>query len=204
MSKTYEQIVAEQGWSAQSQLDLALQYIDNQQDKAAWLDFLSAQAQIENDLDHEAQDTLPQEPQASAPAREQAPERALDTDARERLVPELSQLLEDLEAKGITAYIVNKYGVVPLRWMIIERDGNLGTITYDNFDGYKVSFATRPSRKYGSGLLVENPAGDVLGQAEVAVGDTYANFATGSTRLDNDGWRHFAWARDQIARVSGS
>ena len=143
MPKTYEQIVAEQGWSAQSQLDLALQYIDNQGDEAAWLDFLATQAQIENDLDHEAQDTLPQ--QTCRPDREQAPERALDTDAREHLVPELSQLLEDLETKGITAYIVNKYGAVPLRWMIIERDGNLGTITHDSAPPFFASGSVRIS-----------------------------------------------------------
>ena len=43
-----DQMAAQQGWSVATQLDLALQYIDNQADDAAFQDFLVQVAHEEN------------------------------------------------------------------------------------------------------------------------------------------------------------
>lgn len=44
-----EEISAKQGWTPETQLDLALQYISNQADDDAFRDFLRQQADDEND-----------------------------------------------------------------------------------------------------------------------------------------------------------
>jgi len=43
-----EDIATEQGWSVESKLTLALEYIENQNDNAAWKDFLLVAADEEN------------------------------------------------------------------------------------------------------------------------------------------------------------
>jgi hypothetical protein len=45
---TLARFAEEQGWNTDSQLSLALQYIDNQRSDDAWGDFLAQQAAEEN------------------------------------------------------------------------------------------------------------------------------------------------------------
>ncbi len=45
-----DRFVAQQGWDIESQLALALRYIENQQDHDTFEDFLQQQADLENDV----------------------------------------------------------------------------------------------------------------------------------------------------------
>lgn len=130
-------------------------------------------------------------------------------DLRKQLVDQVDELVDRIVEKGISVHAYCDGTPRRGTWVVLERDGNVGSLQYDRLDGYKVIFATKPSRELGSGLIVTRPDGgdvvtveDVLEAVETAVGDRYKNF----TRVEqpNHGWDHFAWARkgDRLALVA--
>lgn len=138
------------------------------------------------------------------------PNPIAEVPAVEKMRPELRALLPGLAGRGIAVHAYDDPRMRTVGWMVIERDGNVGTVQFDNFDGYQVSFMIKPSRTTGSSLMVvheDDPArstGDldlVLEQAERAVGARYANFATDAAGLPNHGWRHFDWCRERLVEV---
>lgn len=141
-----------------------------------------------------------------------APDIPVVTLADARLVPELlivaERLLNDTEHDFTIHYHRDDSRKDGLTWLIVERDGNVGTIQYERIDGYKVAFAIQPSAETGSSLLVSVPgterdprdADEATACAVVATGEQYRNFAT-STALSNHGWRHFDWAKQNLVRV---
>jgi hypothetical protein len=107
--------------------------------------------------------------------------------------------------------------------MIAEKDGNAATIEYDRIDGYSVTMPIRPSREYGSGLLVwggrddyAGTMGSLLDAVNVATsGEPFVNFANdgaGTKRsgntvrrpFPNDGMKHFDWAKDRLVQITSA
>lgn len=202
---TFESISAAQGWDQASQLQLALDYIDNQGDNAAWIDFLQQAADAENNA------PLPQDQRilADEPITED-PRPRIDSPAAQRLNPALEAILSGLRTSGINVYVYDA-PQLNLSWIVIERNGNVGTMSY-GFEGYQVNFAIKPNRDTGSSLLVTPLAAEhdlptherVLALAQRAVGTTYANFATAGEQVPNHGWKHFDWCRQRLVPLAGS
>lgn len=102
-------------------------------------------------------------------------------------------------------------GFVQVSWVIIEREGNVGTVAYDRIDGYRVTFCIDPDTKTGSSLLVGVPrpgrddrdpidVEDILVCARLATGLTYKNFAT-NRPIPNHGWAHFSWGAKHLVEL---
>lgn len=143
----------------------------------------------------------------------QTPELTL---AEAPLNVEMAEATKALLEAGYAVYVYGKpriraAGFVTETWVIIERNGNVGTVSHDRFDGYRVRFMIEPSAATGSALLVgvpregrddRDPRGieDVLVCAELATGLTYKNFATREP-LPNHGWVHFSWAQKSLIQV---
>ncbi|MEY4081126.1 MAG: hypothetical protein RL430_1556 [Actinomycetota bacterium] len=95
------------------------------------------------------------------------------------------------------------------RWFIIERDGNVGTVSLGDFpllgQEHKVAFMNKPNREYGSGLMVRGPdwneGMDLRQAALIATGPTYSNFATPGRDVPNHGMEHFAWALPKLREI---
>ena len=139
-----------------------------------------------------------------------APTLSLDT---ANLVMEMHDAVAALLAEGfdVYRYMDRDRDMIPGKWVIIERGGNVGTVQYDPITGYSVDFAIKPSREVGSGLSVlrdDEPEADaatvqsVVLAAGLATQDSYCNFATNGRALPNHGWAHFAWARERLTRIT--
>lgn len=126
----------------------------------------------------------------------------------------LRDVVAALVAAGFGVYVFppERPKVSGERWVIIERDGNVGTVQLAEWHGYKVSFEIKPSRETGSSLAVVLDPGeaterdeltetsDVLAAAAIATGAQYRNFATPKP-LPNHGWPHFSWCRAHLVKI---
>lgn len=159
-------------------------------------------------LDQKAEEATMQHDQEQSIAEKTA--ITVDSPSIEKLHPALAALLPDLHARGISTHVYDDGKRNLLSWLIIERDGNVGTIQSERSrfsDDLKVIFAIKPGQKLGSGLLVDLPGRreprtteEILQAAEIAVQSTCTNFAT-STPQPNHGWAHFDWAKKQIVQL---
>lgn len=64
--RVMDEFAAKQGWNEASQLALALQYIDNQADDAAFKDFLAQQADAEEEFVAEPQEQDEEKPNGTS------------------------------------------------------------------------------------------------------------------------------------------
>ncbi len=159
-------------------------------------------------LDQKAQEATMQHDQGQSIAEK--PTASIDSPSIEKLHPALAALLPALHARGISTHVYDDRKRNLLSWIIIERDGNVGTIQSESnrfSDDLKVVFALKPSQKLGSGLLVDLPGRreprtteEILQAAEIAVQSTCTNFAT-STPQPNHGWAHFQWAKKLLVEL---
>lgn len=139
-----------------------------------------------------------------------------------KVVPELVQVVEALaKVPGMSVHLFPS-GRLRESWVIVARDGNVGSVEYDRLNGYGVSFAIRPSREYGSGLVVSVPCGpgeealdpranrgerdpstvaEIVQAATIATSASYRNFAV-PRAMPNHGWEHFAWCRDRLVQLA--
>jgi len=130
------------------------------------------------------------------------------TEPRTAIVEALEGIVDALKAEGISVYYLPSDRLKGAGWVVIERNGNVGTVEYDRFDGYSVGFSIKPNRKTGSTLAVEVPGeernpetlGEVLTCAKLATGSRHRNFAT-TAPLPNHGWGHFAWTKDRLVKL---
>ena len=103
-----------------------------------------------------------------------------------------------LNNAGINVYAYSGQEPRSLSWVIIERDGNAGTLSWegnDNFGALTVSASIKPSRDYGSGVTVDIIDGDVVAAAIKATEPTVrVRFCKINPILPNDGMKHFSWA----------
>jgi hypothetical protein len=137
----------------------------------------------------------------------------------ERITPELHEIVHDLLASPEGYRVYAYQGRNPNRtgeeWFVVERDGRVGTVSYDRLNGYHVAFCIVPSREYGSGLTVWDDRGDdrkapngtrgsgyaqgmgtMLDACKIATGESFANtWANPGHPLPNHGMAHFAWAK---------
>lgn len=130
-----------------------------------------------------------------------------------KLTQEIAVLIQPLLDRGIEVYVYDKDTYASDSWIIITRNGNVGTIGHRRYvlGGYYVNFAITPSRQSGSSLMVMRPDGqepvteqEVIEAAELAVGDRYANFATAPQGMPNHGWKHFDWCRGALVKIEKS
>lgn len=140
----------------------------------------------------------------------------------EAIVRELRAIARRLVAEGFdVSYYSDNRLVDGQSWIMIERNDNTGTVQYDRLNGYSVSFCIKPSRKYGSGLVVSvadsddlsldpraargerdpRTGSEVLECAYVATQPFYQNFAVPHP-LPNAGAEHFAWTRGRRVRLT--
>ena len=71
-----------------------------------------------------------------------------------------------LNNAGINVYAYGRQDSRSLSWVIIERNGNAGTLSWEGseyFGTLTVSAAIKPSRDYGSAVLVDIVGGDIVG-----------------------------------------
>lgn len=140
------------------------------------------------------------------------------------LIPELHEAAQAIASTpGFTVHVLPSARVTGESWFIVARNGNVGTVQYDRLNGYAVSFEIKPSREYGSSLLVSVPCGpgeealdpranrgerdprtvaEIVAAATIATEDTYSNFATRAGALRNHGWPHFAWTRGRLVQLA--
>ena len=105
-----------------------------------------------------------------------------------------------LNEAGINVYAYNhSESVCTLSWVIIERNGNTGTLSWEGskyFGELTVSASIKPSREYGSAVMVDIFDGDIVSAAlrttEPAV---QIRFCKTSPIVPNDGMKHFSWAK---------
>jgi len=76
----------------------------------------------------------------------------------------LHEIVRALLADGINVYVYQRHdavgGFIPSTWLVIERDGNTGTVQVESLlGGFRVFFDIQASRETGSSLVV------VLGKA---------------------------------------
>ena len=70
-------------------------------------------------------------------------------------IPEIIDIARKvLEETDINVYINTPRGPKKETYIYVERDGNVGTIQYEEPFGYSASFEIEPSREYGSGIGV--------------------------------------------------
>lgn len=196
--KNYEQIIEEQGWTVQTQLELALEYIDNQKDGQAWLEFLAEKAEEENEAtaerDEDPQDWVDDEDgEGDEVPQTFVPEHTV------RLIPEIAELVPELIKAGIQIRVSTLFrGAQRLNWVGLEREGNTGVLQYNPFPGYSVFFRVRPNPSYGSSLIVHDdqhhPDVDTLVKwALRATEPQMGNFATNGKIVPNYGNRDHHW-----------
>lgn len=140
----------------------------------------------------------------------------------EAIVRELRAIARRLVSEGFdVSYYSDSRRPGGQSWIMIERNGNVGTVQYDRITGYSVSFSIKPSREYGSALdvsvadsgdLSDDPraargergprtGNEVLECAYVATQPFYQNFAVPHP-LPNAGVEHFAWTRGRRVRLT--
>ena len=104
-----------------------------------------------------------------------------------------------LNNAGINVYAYAGRDPRPLSWVIIERNGNTGTLSWEGsgyFGELTVSACIEPSREYGSGVMVDIVNGDVVAAAIKATEPTVRiRFCKTNPIVPNHGMKHFSWAR---------
>lgn len=124
---------------------------------------------------------------------------------------ELFDIARELIEDGFTVYYLPEHGARLTRWVIIERNGNTGTVQLGEFGyGLDVSASIKPSREYGSSLAMwladphqnYQPYDTVLDACRAAAQPTVRNFL--GVTLPNDGMRHFDWCRDRLVQLTGA
>ena len=104
-----------------------------------------------------------------------------------------------LNNAGINVYAYAGRDRRPLSWVIIERNGNTGTLSWEGseyFGTLTVSASIEPSREYGSAVMVDIVDGDVVAAAIKATEPTVRiRFCKINPIVPNDGMKHFSWAR---------
>ena len=104
-----------------------------------------------------------------------------------------------LNNAGINVYAYVGRHTRPLSWVIIERNGNTGTLTWEgseHFGHLTVSASIKPSREYGSAVMVDIVDGDVVAAAIKATEPTVrVRFCKTNPIVQNHGMEHFSWTR---------
>ena len=111
-----------------------------------------------------------------------------------------------LNEAEINVYAYNRNDSArPLSWVIIERNGNTGTLSWEGskyFGELTVSASIKPSREYGSAVMVDIVDGDIVSAALRATEPTVqVRFCKTNPIVPNDGMKHFSWAKPvKVAR----
>lgn len=104
-----------------------------------------------------------------------------------------------LNNAGINVYAYGRQERAPLSWVIIERNGNTGTLSWEgseHFGNLAVSASIKPSREYGSAVMVDIVGGDIVAAALKATEPTVkVRFCKTNPIVQNHGMDHFSWAR---------
>lgn len=128
-----------------------------------------------------------------------------------KLSEHIQPLVQPLLDAGLAVHVYDDGTPRKKNWLVVEKDGNVGSIGYRDYApfGYYVTFCIKPSREIGSGLLVlgehdKEPCTveEVVELAQVAVRDSYSNFATDGRAIPNHGWKHFDWAKSRISEIT--
>ena len=121
--------------------------------------------------------------------------------------PALTELIPSLAESGMSVYAYpERKG--RLDWVVAERNDNTCVISITRFDGFTVTACIRPTREYGSGVMVDIESGDPDTITErvvsAAIKGTEPNvrvrFCKVNPVVPNDGMRHFSWAN--LAKVA--
>ena len=116
--------------------------------------------------------------------------------------PALAELIPALADAGLSVYAYTGTLHRTLSWVVVERDGNTCVVAISDFDSFTVTACVRPSREYGSGVMVDIEPGepDAIGRriAAAAIRATEptvrVRFCSVNPIVPNDGMKHFAWA----------
>lgn len=104
-----------------------------------------------------------------------------------------------LNNAGINVYACAGRDRRPLSWVIIERNGNTGTLSWEgseHFGNLTVSASIKPSLEYGSAVMVDIFDGDIISAALRATEPAVqVRFCKTSPIVPNDGMKHFSWAK---------
>lgn len=130
-----------------------------------------------------------------------------------RIHSEIHKLIKPLNEAGIDVRLYRDRNSPnrPITWGTIERDGNVGSFGYRTYApfGLYVSFAIKPNRATGSGLLILDEHGNepqsvegVVEAALKATSDTYYSPIT-QTVGRNHGTDHFKWSESSLVKVTG-
>ena len=114
----------------------------------------------------------------------------------------LTELIRALAESGMNVYAYPEMRG-RLDWIVAERNGNTCVISITRFDGFTVTACIRPSREYGSGVMVDIEPGDPDAITERVVSAAIkgteptvrVRFCKVNPIVPNDGMRHFAWAK---------
>ena len=121
--------------------------------------------------------------------------------------PALTELIPALAESGMNVYAYpERKG--QLDWIVAERNDNTCVISVTRFHELTVTACIRPSREYGSGVMVDIESGDpdtITGRVvSAAIKGTEptvrVRFCKVNPIVPNDGMRHFAWAN--LAKVA--
>lgn len=116
--------------------------------------------------------------------------------------PALVELIPALTDAGLSVYAYTDTPRRALSWVVVERDGNTCVVAISDFDSITVTACVRPSREYGSGVMVDIEPGepDTIGRrvAAAAIKGTepmiQIRFCRVNPFVPNDGMKHFALA----------
>ena len=116
--------------------------------------------------------------------------------------PALTELIPSLAESGMNVYAYPETPPRQLTWIVAERNGNTCVISITQFHEFTVTACVRPSREYGSGVMVDIEPGDpgtIGGRVvDAAIKGTEptvrVRFCKVNPVVPNDGMRHFAWA----------
>ena len=116
--------------------------------------------------------------------------------------PALTELIPSLAESGMNVYAYpERKG--RLDWVVAERNDNTCVISVTRFHEFTVTACIRPSREYGSGVMVDIESGDpdtiterVVSAAIKGTEPTVrVRFCKVNPIVPNDGMQHFAWAK---------
>ena len=116
--------------------------------------------------------------------------------------PALTELIPALAESGMNVYAYpERKG--RLDWVVAERNDNTCVISITRFHELTVTACIRPSREYGSGVMVDIESGDpdtiterVVSAAIKGTEPTVrVRFCKVNPIVPNDGMQHFAWAK---------
>ena len=116
--------------------------------------------------------------------------------------PALTELIPSLAESGMNVYAYPETPRRQLTWVVAERNDNTCVISITRFHELSVTACIRPSREYGSGVMVDIESGDpdtiterVVAAAIKGTEPTVrVRFCKVNPIVPNDGMNHFAWA----------